>query len=264
MDSRSNDGEITFHDWHPVNIQEYGIAAADPRDPDLVFGSMRTNVSLYDRRTGQTTTLGPSAEERGTAFSRNVRTMPINWSPVDPSVLFYTSNAVWKSTDHAHTWTRISPDLARQSWTVPASAGKYAATVTPAPLGIITALSPSPRDLRVLWAGTDDGNIQVTTDGGPNGSSATLVYATEHGYDVIEVTAEAEERWTRMVDKGAAVTTFGTLGQYVGSNIPGKPRRYLLNTGGRLKLFEIRADVVANDYQAFEMSKAAERAGEPA
>jgi hypothetical protein len=94
--------------------------------------------------------------------------------------------------------------------------------------------------------------------------TATLLYATEHGADVIEVTAEAEERWTRMVDKGAAVTTFGTLGQYVGSNIPGKPRRYLLNTGGRLKLFEIRADVVANDYQAFEMSKAAERAGEPA
>ena len=63
-----------------------------------------------------------------------------------------------------------------------------------------------------------------------------------------------------MVDKGAAVTTFGTIGQYVGSNIPGKPRRYLLNTGGRLKLFEIRADVVANDYRAFEMSKA--RSGE--
>ena len=87
--------------------------------------------------------------------------------------------------------------------------------------------------------------------------TATLVYATEHGDDVIEVTAEAEERWTRMVDKGAAVTTFGTIGQYVGSNIPGKPRRYLLNTGGRLKLFEIRDDVVANDYQAFEMSRAA-------
>ncbi len=84
----------------------------------------------------------------------------------------------------------------------------------------------------------------------------TLVYATEHGDDVIEVTAEAEERWTRMVDKGAAMTTFGTIGQYVGSNIPGKPRRYLLNTGGRLKLFAVSADVVADDYRAYEMSKA--------
>ena len=92
----------------------------------------------------------------------------------------------------------------------------------------------------------------------------TLLYATEHGYDVIEVSEEAEERWTRMVDKGAAVTTFGTIGQYVGSNIPGKPRRYLLNTGGRLKLFEISADVVADDYRAYEMSKAPEPAGDPA
>ncbi len=84
----------------------------------------------------------------------------------------------------------------------------------------------------------------------------TMLYALEHGFDVIEVSEESEERWTRMVDKGAAVTTFGTVGQYVGSNIPGKPRRYLLNTGGRLKLFEISADVVANDYRAYEMSKA--------
>jgi hypothetical protein len=58
-----------------------------------------------------------------------------------------------------------------------------------------------------------------------------------------------------MVDKGAAVTTFGTVGQYVGSNIPGKPRRYLLNTGGRLKLREISAQTVANDYDAYEMSR---------
>jgi hypothetical protein len=50
----------------------------------------------------------------------------------------------------------------------------------------------------------------------------------------------------------------------VGSNIPGKPRRYLLNTGGRLKLFEISADVVADDYRAYEMSKAPEPAGDPA
>jgi cation diffusion facilitator CzcD-associated flavoprotein CzcO len=85
-----------------------------------------------------------------------------------------------------------------------------------------------------------------------------LVTATERGEDVIEVSAESEERWTRMVDRGAAVTTFGTIGQYVGSNIPGKPKRYLLNTGGRFKLFEIIADVVANDYDAFEMSKSSE------
>jgi photosystem II stability/assembly factor-like uncharacterized protein len=173
VSSRSKDGEITFHDWHPVNIQEYGIAAADPADPDMVFGSMRTDVSLYDRNTGQTTYVGPSAEQRGTEFNRNVRTMPINWSPVDPNVLFYTSNVVWKSVDRAHSWTRISPDLARQTWAVPPSAGKYASSVTPSPQGAITALSPSSRDVNIIWAGTDDGNIQVTMDGGAKWTNVT-------------------------------------------------------------------------------------------
>jgi photosystem II stability/assembly factor-like uncharacterized protein len=173
VDSRSSYGSINFHDWSPVNIQEYGVAAPDPRDPDMVFGSARNGVSLFNRRTKQTTQVGPPAELRGTAFGRNVRTMPIAWSPVDPNVLFYTSNVVWKTTDRGHTWTRISPDLARQTWEVPANAGKYASTVTPAPAGSITALSPSPRSANIIWAGTDDGVIQVTMDGGKTWTNVT-------------------------------------------------------------------------------------------
>jgi photosystem II stability/assembly factor-like uncharacterized protein len=173
VQSRSNDGMITFHDWHPVNIQEYGIAAPDPKDPDMVYGSSRTNVTLYNRRTGQSTNVGPEMGPRGGPFSRNVRTMPILWSPVDPDLLFYTSNVVWKTLDRGHTWTRISPDLARPTWDVPASAGKYASTVEPAPLGTITALSASPLDVGILWAGTDDGNIQVTMDGGGTWTNVT-------------------------------------------------------------------------------------------
>jgi photosystem II stability/assembly factor-like uncharacterized protein len=176
VDSRSMDGEITFHDWHPVNIQEYGMAAPDPRDPDMVYGGMRNNVSLYNRKTGQTTYVGPDMSGKapnGDAFNRNVRTMPLVWSPANPDVLFYASNVVWKTTDRAHSWTRISPDLARQTWAVPATAGKYASSVTPSPQGTITALAPSPRSVNVLWAGTDDGNIQVTMDGGATWTNVT-------------------------------------------------------------------------------------------
>ncbi|MGH9410116.1 MAG: VPS10 domain-containing protein, partial [Vicinamibacterales bacterium] len=212
--SRSNDGEITFHDWHPVNIQEYGEAAPDPKNPDLVYGSARTGVSLYNRKTGQTTQVGPSPEMmagpagrnsravggvvRGSiaiggrggvvsgsapamtqpsqpreTFNRNVRTMPIEWSPINPNLLFYAQNAVFKTLDGGNTWTRISGDLTRQTWQVPASAGKYASDVTPGPLGTITALSPSSKDVNILWAGTDDGNIQVTIDGGAKWSNVT-------------------------------------------------------------------------------------------
>ncbi len=201
VDSRSMDGEITFHDWHPVNIQEYGIAAPDPRDPDMVYGGSRNNVSLYNRRTGQTRNVGPDMGPRGGPYNRDVRTMPLIWSPVDSNMLFYTSNAVWKTTDHAHSWTRISPDLARKQWAVPANAGKYASEVQVAPLGVITALSPSPRDVNVIWAGTDDGNVQVTWDGGKHWSN---------------VTPAAVKPWTRIFNMDAG--HFDTKTAYVAAN----------------------------------------------
>jgi len=81
-----------------------------------------------------------------------------------------------------------------------------------------------------------------------------LVQARARGCEVVEVTEAAEERWTRMVDKGAEVTTFGTVGQYVGSNIPGKASRYLLNSGGREMLFKVFADSRANDFAEFGLT----------
>ncbi|MEO7995829.1 MAG: glycoside hydrolase [Gemmatimonadaceae bacterium] len=176
VESRSMDGELTFRNWAPVNIQEYGIAASDPRDPDKVFGSQRSNVSLFDRRTGQSRTLGPDMSARapdGNTFNRNVRTMPLLWSPVNPDALYYASNAVWKTNDRGANWKRISPDLARATWAVPANAGKYAVTVRPSPTGTITGLSLSPRTESIIWAGTDDGNIQVTVNGGISWTNVT-------------------------------------------------------------------------------------------
>jgi photosystem II stability/assembly factor-like uncharacterized protein len=204
VNSRSDDGRITFHDWHPVNIQEYGIAAPDPRDPDVVFGSQRTNVSKYDRRTGQTVLVGPDLSVRGPNgenFGRNVRTMPLHFSPVNPDVLYYASNVVWKTLDRGQRWTRISPDLARQTWDVPATAGKYTSTVTPAPAGAITALSPSPRSASVLWAGTDDGQVQVTTNGGTSWKN---------------VTPSALKAWTRIFNIDAGHFDAGTA--YIAAN----------------------------------------------
>lgn len=199
--SRSDDGMITFHDWHPVAIQEYGIAAPDPRDPDMVYGSSRSDVSLYNRRTGQKTYVGPDLGPRGGPFNRNVRTMPIHWSPADPDLLFYTSNAVWTTRDRGHSWTRISPDLSRPSWDVPANAGRYAANVTPGQEGVITALAPSPLDADLIWAGTDDGNIQVTTDGGAHWTN---------------VTPPAIKAWTRIFNIDAGHFDEGTA--YVAAN----------------------------------------------
>jgi cation diffusion facilitator CzcD-associated flavoprotein CzcO len=88
----------------------------------------------------------------------------------------------------------------------------------------------------------------------------TLVYVRDHGHDVIEVTPEAEARWTSMIDRASARTPFGQIGQYVGGNIPGKPRRYLLNAAGRPKLFSTIAEVKDSDYADFTLTTAAEPA----
>jgi len=182
VDSRGMDGEITFHDWHPVGIEEYGEAAPDPKNPDLVYGG---KVSLYNRVTVQKAAVGPGGGGRGAAAAgsgataggeppaRTVRTQPLIWSPKDPNVLFYATAGVWKTTNGGHTWTAISGDLTRQTWDVPANAGKYGASVTPSALGSITALAPSPLDVNVLWAGTGDGLLQLTTDGGAKWANVT-------------------------------------------------------------------------------------------
>jgi cation diffusion facilitator CzcD-associated flavoprotein CzcO len=85
--------------------------------------------------------------------------------------------------------------------------------------------------------------------------TATLVAGRDRGYDTIEVEPEAEQRWTRMVDRNAAKSNFTEISYYFGTNIPGKPRKYLLNSGGRPKLFAVIAEVMASDYEPFRMSK---------
>ena len=84
-----------------------------------------------------------------------------------------------------------------------------------------------------------------------------LIYMRAHGYDTIEPEPVSEQRWTSMVDRGAVKSTFGEISYYFGSNIPGKPRKYLLNSGGRPKFFEIVDDVVGNDYRGFRLIRLA-------
>jgi cation diffusion facilitator CzcD-associated flavoprotein CzcO len=88
----------------------------------------------------------------------------------------------------------------------------------------------------------------------------TLLYLRDHGCDTIEVDPGPEARWTAMVDRGAAKSSFGEVSYYFGTNIPGKPKKYLLNAGGRPKLFSIIAEVVENDYQGFRLTGAPEPA----
>jgi photosystem II stability/assembly factor-like uncharacterized protein len=169
--SRSDDGQLTTHDWHPAGIEEYGAAAPDPLDSDIVYGG---KVTRYDRRTGQIQEVGPKAERGGDY--RVLRTMPLQFSPIDPHTLYFASNVVWKTRDGGTHWTAISKDLTRHGqWTVPPNIGKYRGSkeAKPTDRAVVYALAPSPLDVDLIWAGTDDGLIWLTRDGGAHWNNVT-------------------------------------------------------------------------------------------
>ncbi|MGB9428582.1 MAG: glycoside hydrolase, partial [Gammaproteobacteria bacterium] len=169
--SRSNDGEITAHDWHPAGIEEYGGAASDPLHPNIVYGG---KVTRYDRDTGQIADVGPQAL-RGSHDYRVLRTMPLQFSPVDLQRLYFSSNVVWQTDDGGRNWQQISPDLTRKTWAAPANVGKYKdnKAAKPTDRGVVYALAPSPLNVNLIWAGTDDGLIWVTRDGGTHWQNVT-------------------------------------------------------------------------------------------
>lgn len=176
--SRGNDGSITYRDWRPVGASEYSYVAPDPLDPNIYYGG---TVTRFDRRTGQVQNVSPNAGRgRGAAGSgpdyfRGIRTMPILFSPTNKRKLYYGTNVVWETVNGGTTWKRLSDDLSRATWTVPASVGIYANTpaATPTRRGVVYTIAPSPVDSNTVWAGTDDGLIHVTRNGGRTWSDVT-------------------------------------------------------------------------------------------
>jgi photosystem II stability/assembly factor-like uncharacterized protein len=163
--SRSDWGEITFRDWHPVGTEEYGYVAPDPLHPNLIYGGKATR---FDMITGQTQDVSPVILRTGKY--RFNRTAPLIFSPAAPHTLYLGSNVLFKTTDAGHSWQIVSPDLTREDPGVPPNIGDMIAS-DPAQgkhRGVIYSLAPSPLDANLIWAGTDDGLIWLTRDGGQN------------------------------------------------------------------------------------------------
>ncbi len=171
--SRGNDGEITFREWHPVGVIEYGYVAPDPLHPRYVYGAGRSEVSKFDWVTGQVQDVTPIGM-RGGSY-RTARTEPIMFSPVDPHILYSAANVLFQSNDGGVSWRTISPDLTRAQPGIPASLGDLAAKDRNAVRvrGEIYALAPSFKTVNTIWAGTDDGQIWITRNGGKNWSDIT-------------------------------------------------------------------------------------------
>jgi photosystem II stability/assembly factor-like uncharacterized protein len=168
--SRGDSGEITFRDWQPVAAEEYGYVVPDPLDPDIVIGGKLTR---FDRRTGQAQNILPLPVQ--TEDFRMLRTEPVVFSPLDPHLLFYAGNTLWKTRDRGDHWEKISPDLSRPNYELPACVGKYKddAAKKARRRGVIYTVAPSPIVQNRIWCGTDDGLIQLTSDGGKTWNNVT-------------------------------------------------------------------------------------------
>ncbi|HUR20330.1 MAG TPA: hypothetical protein VMZ90_05935, partial [Vicinamibacterales bacterium] len=109
--------------------------------------------------------------------TRTVRTQPVVFSQADPHALFYATNVLWKTIDGGIHWKQISPDLTRKTHDVPPNIGKYSeaakAQVDTNSARVIYTIGPSYKDINRIWAGTDDGVIQTTADGGLTWSDVT-------------------------------------------------------------------------------------------
>ena len=169
---------------------EPGYIAPDPRDPDVFYagGNNGSFLTRLDRRTGEEREVGPyprmfSGEPSSALVERWQWTYPIIFSPVDPAVLYAGSQHVWKTVNGGQHWDRISPDLTRHD---PKTMGHSGGPITgdmngPEVYGVVFAIGPSKRDVNVLWAGSDDGMIHVTRNGGKGWANVTPGEMPEFG-----------------------------------------------------------------------------------
>ena len=171
ISSRGNDGAVTYREWHPVGVIEYGYVAPDPLDPDVIYGGGRSNVSKFHWSTGQVQNVTP-IPLRSPKY-RTDRTEPTMFSPIDPHVLYFASNVLFKTTDGGNSWQTISSDLTRENPGVPSSVGSLIPKGAEKQRGAIYALAPSFKNINTLWGGTDDGLIWQTRDGGKKWNDIT-------------------------------------------------------------------------------------------
>jgi photosystem II stability/assembly factor-like uncharacterized protein len=171
ISSRGNDGIVTFREWHPVGVIEYGYVAPDPLDADVIYGAGRSVVTKTHLSTGQVQNISPIPLPAPDV--RTDRTEPILFSPQDPHRLYYAANRLYASGDGGGTWQAISDDLTRPATGSPPSVGDMHADKAELQRGVIYSIGASPLAKGLLWAGTDDGLIWLTQNEGAAWSNVT-------------------------------------------------------------------------------------------
>ncbi len=206
--SFDDEGVIGPGAWFPAGGGECGFVVPDPRDPNIIYSSSENFYARFDKRQNMTQDISPwpidnSGHPASELAHRFNWTSPLMLSPHDPDTLYAASEAVWKSSDHGHSWKIISPDLTRndRSKQQP-SGGPLTRDITSVEYyDTIFSLAESPLKKGMLWVGTDDGLVQVSPDDGahwnavtpsamPQWSSIDMVEASPHDANTAYVAAD--------------------------------------------------------------------------
>jgi photosystem II stability/assembly factor-like uncharacterized protein len=179
--SRSDGNAITRADWYPVAGCESGYIAVRKDDPDIVFaGCYGGYLGRWDRRTGQERTVSPWPDNPMGWGAADLKyrfqwTYPIVHAPQDPNVLYAAGNVVFRTTNEGESWQAISGDLTRndKSKQGPSGGPITKDNTSVEYYGTVFALAPSPHDSATIWAGSDDGLVQLTRDGGRTWTNVT-------------------------------------------------------------------------------------------
>ncbi|RIK44178.1 MAG: glycosyl hydrolase [Chloroflexi bacterium] len=179
--SASNYDAIIFPEWYEIGGGESGYIAVRPDDPNIVYaGSMQGYLTRYDHAKGslRNITVWPESYMGWGAKDMKYRfqwTSPTIISPHDHNVLITGANVVFRSTDEGHSWTPISHDLTRgDPETLGPSGGPITKDNTGAEVyGTVFTIAESPLTPGVIWAGSDDGLVHISRDGGASWEDAT-------------------------------------------------------------------------------------------
>ncbi|HEX7421891.1 MAG TPA: glycosyl hydrolase [Thermoanaerobaculia bacterium] len=181
IDSRSDNGVIDRQDWYDVGGGESGSIAPDPRNADIVYAGDNGGVlTRWEKRTRQAQYINPWPLDTSGMGAEGLEhrfqwTEPVLVSPHDPNVLYTCAERVFKSSNSGMSWTAISPDLTRNDKTKQKpSGGLITLDITSVEYyDTVFAFTESPLQKDLLWAGTDDGLVHVSQDGGKTWSNVT-------------------------------------------------------------------------------------------
>ena len=167
--------------YYAVGGGESGWITQHPVNPDIFYaGSQGALLTRYDRSNGQIRDIQVyprffSGEPASALPERWQWTFPIMFAPQDPTIMYTCSQHVWKTTDDGQSWEKISPDL---TYADPETLGKTGGIITidmngPEIYATVFALAPSNYDVNTIWAGSDDGKVHITRNGGKNWTDIT-------------------------------------------------------------------------------------------